>query len=61
MVRRYRRAAIPTVHDVAEIPTVENERGIENGYVRGLDTLVGFPTIPPDADAAAPTPTPGSR
>lgn len=50
MVRKYDQSAVPTVYNISEIPEYDRGNGLIGSYFRGMDVMVGFPTISPDRE-----------
>lgn len=54
MVRDYDPDAIPTVHNMRDVPPVRDEPGLRQVVFRGLDQMLGVTVVGPDREDAPP-------
>ena len=54
MVREYDASEIPSVYNFRDVPPVRDEPGVTQSVFRGLDQMVGFTVIRPEAEDSEP-------
>ena len=54
MVREYVESEIPSVYNLEAVPPVRDETGVTQTVFRGIDQMIGFTVIEPDAEDSPP-------